>query len=84
MQCLTHPHIVRYLEAYEDNQRMYIVMEFCESGTLEEIILKNMKREGYGNLNINNSMMARCSGLSEEDCSIIIGRVLMGIAYIHD
>ena len=35
MQKLNHPHIVKYLEAYEDSGKMYFVMELCKGGELQ-------------------------------------------------
>ncbi len=35
---LHHPHIVRVLEAFEANNTVYYAMEFCEEGSLDELI----------------------------------------------
>ena len=37
---LSHPHIVRYYDRIIDkqNQRIYIIMEYCEKGDLAQII----------------------------------------------
>jgi serine/threonine protein kinase len=32
MQTMDHPHIVSYLETYDDANHFYIVMQYCEGG----------------------------------------------------
>ena len=34
MQSVSHPHVVKYIEAYEDRGKIYIVMELCKGGEL--------------------------------------------------
>jgi serine/threonine protein kinase len=38
MQNISHPHVVRYLEAYEDKNKIWIVMENCSGGELNHLI----------------------------------------------
>ena len=45
MQNLNHPHVVRYIEAYEDPQILYLVMELCKGGELEGLIEQYKKDE---------------------------------------
>ena len=40
MQNLQHPHVVKYLEAYEDSKKMYLVMGCCNEGDLEAMVKK--------------------------------------------
>ena len=35
---LSHPNIVKYYKYYEENERIYIIMEYLEGGTLKEFI----------------------------------------------
>ena len=41
---LDHPNIVRLFEAFEDDQRLYIIMEHCEGGDLLERVAASLKR----------------------------------------
>ena len=43
---LHHPHIVRVLEAFETNNTVYYAMEFCEEGSLDELIGREGLAEG--------------------------------------
>ena len=36
MQTVDHPYIIKYYETYEEKEYIYLVMELCENGTLEE------------------------------------------------
>jgi wee1-like protein kinase len=38
-----HPHVVRYYSAWAENGHMIIQNEFCNSGTLEELIRSNQQ-----------------------------------------
>jgi serine/threonine protein kinase len=40
-----HPHIVRYIDCYEDESYLYIVMEYIKNGDLLTYILKNKLSE---------------------------------------
>ena len=35
MQNINHPHVVKYLEAYEEKDKLYLVMELCKGGELD-------------------------------------------------
>jgi calcium-dependent protein kinase len=34
MQTIDHPNIVKYIETYNDERYLYLVMQMCEGGTL--------------------------------------------------
>jgi calcium-dependent protein kinase len=36
MQAVDHPNIIKYHEAFSDKDYIYLVMELCEKGTLED------------------------------------------------
>ena len=41
---LDHPNIVKYVESYEDERYMYIVMEYIKNATeLTDVIIKQKK-----------------------------------------
>ena len=41
MKSLDHPNIVKCFDDYEDEVNHYIVMEYCEGGTLKEYLAEN-------------------------------------------
>jgi serine/threonine protein kinase len=67
MQNLNHPHVVKYLEAYEDNKKLYLVMGMCTEGDLETMIEK-VGKENTGEM--------KGKGIDEIECSRILGRIL--------
>jgi serine/threonine protein kinase len=69
MQQLQHPHVVKYLEAYEDHKKLYLVMGLCNEGDLETMV-KKFKEETEG-------------GIPEAECARIIGRVLQALNFCH-
>ena len=61
--------IVKYYDSYKDNNKFYIVMEYCEGQTLRALIDKNKKK----------------NELIEEDILYnIIKQICLGIKEIHD
>ena len=61
--------IVKYYDSYKDNNKFYIVMEYCEGQTLRALIDKNKKKKE----------------LIEEDILYnIIKQICLGIKEIHD
>lgn len=41
MRRLNHPNIVRFIDAKKTDQNMYLIMEFCNEGSLEDMIMEN-------------------------------------------
>lgn len=37
---LDHPNIVKFIDAKKTKDFMYLIMEFCNEGTIEDLILK--------------------------------------------
>lgn len=48
---LDHPNIVKFIDAKKTKEYMYLIMEFCNEGSLEDMILKQSvsEREVFGN-----------------------------------
>lgn len=36
LKILTHPNIIKYIDHFEENETIYLVMEYCEGNTLEK------------------------------------------------
>jgi len=51
MKKLNHPNIVKYYDAIETNNCMYIVMEYCNAGSLQDVINLNEKMGKNKNFN---------------------------------
>ena len=66
---LNHPHVLNYLEVYEDKKAIYIVQEFCKNGTLEQLIQKHLNKVG--------------TALNEADSSLVCGKILLALNYCH-
>lgn len=64
-----HPNTVRYYEAFEDADKIYLVMEMCTGGSLSEYI--HAAHDNFG------------PGFSEEEIARIIFQMLQGVAYCH-
>lgn len=64
-----HPHIVEVDRVYEDEDRVYIVTELCEGGTLAEKIEK-LRKSGRG--------------LANGDAAHVIRSILDGISHCHE
>ncbi|CAE8602635.1 unnamed protein product, partial [Polarella glacialis] len=64
-----HPNTVRYYEAFEDADNIFLVMEMCSGGSLSEYI--KTAHETYG------------PGVSEEELARITVQMLQGVAYCH-
>lgn len=70
MRQVDHPHIVRLFEWFEDNRRIYLVMESLKGGTLQKIVLDFVKKKKTLNEDWIRSVtrqsieaMAYCHGL---------------------
>ena len=47
MRDLNHPHIVRYIESFVENDTFIIVMEYCEEGDLAHHIKRMSKKKEH-------------------------------------
>eukprot|EP00930_Biecheleria_cincta_P032248 TRINITY_DN22381_c0_g1_i1.p1 TRINITY_DN22381_c0_g1~~TRINITY_DN22381_c0_g1_i1.p1 ORF type:complete len:551 (-),score=71.64 TRINITY_DN22381_c0_g1_i1:8-1660(-) len=64
-----HPNTVRYYEAFEDADKIYLVMEMCTGGALSSYI--HAAHDNFG------------PGFSEGEIARIIVQMLQGVAYCH-
>ena len=65
---LNHPNLVKYISSYEDEEGIYIIMEFCIYGDLYSLLHMVKKKKVYVN---------------EEIIWDIVYQCLLGLEYLH-
>lgn len=88
LQCLNHPHIVKYVDASKELNHLNIILEYCEMGSLSSLLMKGSGGEsvkitgGSGSPNSGqnaNSMQ----GFPEAQTQSYTMQTLLGLQYLH-
>lgn len=67
---LRHPNIIYLREYFEENNKVYIIMEYLGGGELLEALLNSAPEEGDPHY-------------SEEDARIIFKQLISAVEYMH-
>ena len=81
LSSLNSPYVVKYYESYEENNKLNIIMEYCEGGDLSHF-MQNYKKTHYlmneNNNNNNNSFF-----LNEDFIWKVFIQISLGLYHIH-
>lgn len=67
---LEHPHLVRMLECFKENDTLCIVLELCRGGELYSRLVERSKEQGSG-------------GLDEPLSKVLYKQMLHAVSYLH-
>ncbi|CAH1189921.1 Serine/threonine-protein kinase PknD [Paenibacillus plantiphilus] len=72
---IEHPYIVRYKEHFEENNTLYLVMEYCQGTTLDRLVREGSGQETEGKLpsDLNSRFMRQT-----------FNPIMSALAYLHN
>ena len=57
MRKLTHPNIVKYIEHFESSKHVYIIMTYCDGGSLETKIIDQYKVKAFTEYQVSQGLL---------------------------
>ncbi|EME26076.1 cyclin-dependent serine/threonine protein kinase [Galdieria sulphuraria] len=73
---LHHPNIIALLDAFYEDGRLYLVLEYLESNLCDLLKKENRRLLSHGTSN-------RTQGMREDEIRLITSALLQGLSYIH-
>jgi hypothetical protein len=78
---MSHPNVVRLVDAIEDDDRMHLVMDLCAGGSLFDGIVD---RRGRRTTTTTTGAAAGGGCYGEDDASRMVREVLDAVSYMHE
>ena len=72
---LKSPHIVELLHSFDDDQNIYIILEYCDGIELFKEIKQHIALRGSG---------TQKGAFSEETAAIYFKQIALGVKFMHD
>ncbi|KVI02668.1 EF-hand-like domain-containing protein [Cynara cardunculus var. scolymus] len=78
-----HNNLVKFYDAYEDHDNVYVVMELCEGGELLDRILSRYHVDSFHLLFINKEFLKMGGKYTEDDAKVVLIQILNVVAFCH-
>ena len=69
LENLRHPHVITYFNSFKQNGNIYIIIEYINGGSLEELLLDNIKKQ---------------KRIDEKTLWDLLIQSLSGLLYLHE
>ena len=69
LENLRHPHVITYFNSFKQNGNIYIIIEYINGGSLEQLLITNIKRK---------------TRISEKVLWDLLIQSLSGLLYLHE
>ena len=69
LENLRHPHVITYFNSFKQNGNIYIVIEYINGGSLEDLLMKNIKQQ---------------KSIDEKTLWDLLIQSLSGLLYLHE
>ena len=78
LSSLRHENVVRYIEAIRDDHHLYIVLEYCENGSLASAL------KSFSSSNSISGGIGGVGPFPESLAAVYVFHVLKGLRYLHE
>jgi serine/threonine protein kinase len=78
LSSLRHENVVRYIEAIRDDHHLYIVLEYCENGSLASAL------KSFSSSNSISDGVGGVGQFPESLAAVYVFHVLKGLRYLHE